>query len=373
MSERIRPIVMPKWGLAMQEGMVAKWLVEPGVEITAGQEIVDIETSKIANVFESPVAGKLRRVVAEEGETLPVGALLAVVADDAVSDGEIDDYVTKFQEEFATHAAEAAEAVPEPETIEVAGRRIRYLELGEGEGPPVVFIHGFGGDLANWQYNQEVLAERHRTIALDLPGHGGSSKEVEAGDVAALAASVEGFLDAKGIERAHLVGHSLGGAIAIDVACNWPSKVASMTLICPAGLGPEINTDYIEGFLAAKRRKQMRPVLEMLVADPKMVSREMVEEVLKFRRIDGVDRALRTIVDGVFPGGRQTTVVKDRLGEIEAPVQIVWGKEDRIIPPTHADGVPGQVRVHVLEDAGHMVHLEKSADVNALIEQLVGS
>ena len=61
MSERIRPIVMPKWGLAMQEGMVAKWLVEEGAEIRSGDEILDIETSKIANVYESPVAGPLRR------------------------------------------------------------------------------------------------------------------------------------------------------------------------------------------------------------------------------------------------------------------------------------------------------------------------
>src|SRR5690606_24872054 len=73
MSDRIRPIVMPKWGLAMQEGMVAKWLVEEGAEIGAGDEILDIETSKIANVFESPVAGPLRRIVVGEGETVPVG------------------------------------------------------------------------------------------------------------------------------------------------------------------------------------------------------------------------------------------------------------------------------------------------------------
>ena len=123
MSDAIRPVVMPKWGLAMQEGMVARWLVNEGATIAAGDEIMDIETSKIANVFESPVAGTLRRRVVGEGETVPVGALLAVVTDGAVPDGDIDGYVAKFQEEFAAHAAEAGETGPEPATVEAGGRR----------------------------------------------------------------------------------------------------------------------------------------------------------------------------------------------------------------------------------------------------------
>ena len=79
----IQTIVMPKWGLAMQEGMVAAWHVNVGDTVAKGQEIMDIETSKIANVFESPAAGKLRRRLVDAGETVPVGALLGVVADDA--------------------------------------------------------------------------------------------------------------------------------------------------------------------------------------------------------------------------------------------------------------------------------------------------
>ena len=76
----IKPITMPKWGLAMEEGVLARWAVEEGAEIALGQEIMDIETTKIANVFESPVAGVLRKKVVGEGETVPVGALLGVVA-----------------------------------------------------------------------------------------------------------------------------------------------------------------------------------------------------------------------------------------------------------------------------------------------------
>ena len=373
MSDQIRPIVMPKWGLAMQEGMVAKWLVGEGAEISAGDEILDIETSKIANVFESPVAGPLRRVVVGEGETVPVGALLGVVADSSVPDAELDAFIARFQEEFAAHADEA-EAAPEPETVDARGRRIRYLALGEGDGVPLVFIHGFGGDLNNWQFNQEALAAGQPTYALDLPGHGGSTKELGAGhaDVGALAAAVLDFMDVKDIAKAHLVGHSLGGAIALHLALNHGDRVGSVTAICSAGLGPEINMVYIDGFMAAKRRKQLQPVLEMLVADPAMVSREMIEDVLKFKRLDGVEAALNRIIEGTFAQGRQALQLTGRLGALTVPVQVIWGRQDRIIPVRHSEGLPNTIRVHVLDDAGHMVHMEKAAEVNELIKTLLG-
>src|SRR3954464_2140684 len=82
----VRPITMPKWGLAMEEGALARWAVEVGAPIALGQEIMDIETTKIANVFESPVAGVLRKKVVQEGETVPVGALLGVVSEASVPD-----------------------------------------------------------------------------------------------------------------------------------------------------------------------------------------------------------------------------------------------------------------------------------------------
>ncbi|HEX6014911.1 MAG TPA: alpha/beta fold hydrolase, partial [Geminicoccaceae bacterium] len=230
MTEAIQPIVMPKWGLAMQEGMLAAWHVAEGQEVTKGQEIADIETSKIANAFESPVSGPLRRRLVGEGETVPVGALLAVVADATVADDAIEAFVSDFQESFAAAAAQASVAGgPEPEYAEAGGRRLRYLKLGEAAGEPVIFIHGFGGDLNNWLFNQPALAEKRTTYALDLPGHGGSTKEVGAGDVGTMAAAVADFLAALGIEKAHLVGHSLGGAVSLDLALSHPERVASVT------------------------------------------------------------------------------------------------------------------------------------------------
>src|SRR5512132_3279815 len=101
MADAIKAIVMPKWGLAMQEGMVAKWLVEQGAEIRSGEQILDIETSKIATVYESPFEGPLRRRLVGEGETVPVGALLGVVADPSVSDADLDASIAHSPQQLA--------------------------------------------------------------------------------------------------------------------------------------------------------------------------------------------------------------------------------------------------------------------------------
>jgi pyruvate dehydrogenase E2 component (dihydrolipoamide acetyltransferase) len=371
MSEAIHSIVMPKWGLAMQEGMLAAWHVEEGQVISKGQEIMDIETSKIANVFESPLDGKLRRKIATEGETVPVGALLGVVADDSVTDSAIDAFVAEFQAGFAEAQAGAAAEAPEPVHVEAGGRRLRYLKLGEATGVPVVFLHGFGGDLNNWLFNQPALAERHTTFALDLPGHGGSTKAVGNGSLRAMAEAVLEFLAAVGVHRAHLVGHSMGGAVALDLALHHPEHVASATLVCPGGLGPDVAMDYIDGFIAANRRKKMEPVLQMLVANPDLVTGEMIEDVLKYKRLDGVEQALKTMRDALFPGGRQAVVLKEHLAGLRRPVQVIWGRQDRVVPAAHAEGLPGTVKMTMFEDAGHLAHMEKASEVNALIEAQV--
>src|SRR5262249_14964029 len=110
-----------------------------------------------------------------------------------------------------------------------------------------------------------------------------------------------------------------------------------------------------------------KPQLEKLFADPSLVSRDMIEQVLKYKRLDGVEAALRAIAAAVFPGGKQGLVLRDRLGEINVPVQVIFGTGDQIVPPSHASGLPKTVRVHMLEKAGHMPHMEVAGDVNRLI------
>ena len=362
---------MPKWGLAMQEGMVAEWQIAPGAEIAAGDEIMDIETSKIANVYESPVGGTFRKIVVEAGQTVPVGALLGVVAPASVGDDEIEAYVKDFNDNFDWDAA-AGDAGPEPETVDAGGQRLRYLKMGDGDGMPVIFIHGYGGDLYSWMFNQGELSADRTTYALDLPGHGGSTKDVGAGDLGVFTEAVHAFIHALDIEKAHLVGHSMGGATALAFAAEKPNRVASATLIAPAGLGSEINMDYINGFIEQKRAKKLRAVLEMLVADPGSITSEMVDEVIKFKRVDGVGPALEKLRDGLMPGGVQGSDLRSSLTALAVPVQVIWGKQDQILPAAHADGLPDAVAVTLYETTGHMPHMEKAAEVNELIGKLIG-
>jgi pyruvate dehydrogenase E2 component (dihydrolipoamide acetyltransferase) len=147
--------------------------------------------------------------------------------------------------------------------------------------------------------------------------------------------------------------------------------VASASLICPAGLGPEINAAFIDGFVGADRRKPLQPILQMLFADPSLVSRDMIDDVLKNKRLDGAPEALKAVAAANFAGGRQAVVLVDRLGDVGVPMQIIWGEKDQIIPARHATGLPPNVAIHVLPGAGHMPQMEKAAEVNRLLAALV--
>ncbi len=261
--------------------------------------------------------------------------------------------------------------VVKPQELEVGGRRLRYLELGAGDSVPVLLVHGFGADLNTWMFTQPALAEGRRVVALDLPGHGGSAKDVGSGDAERLTDAVEHAAGALGIERLHLVGHSMGGAIAALLALRRPELVATLTLIASTGLGPEINAAFIDGFVRASRRREAVEVLNLLVHDPSLVSRTMVEDVLRYKRLDGVASALATIAEAWFAGGRQSLDLTARLAGLKLPLQIIWGREDRIIPVAHAAALGDRLPVHILNDTGHLPHMEKAGEVNRLIKRLI--
>jgi pyruvate dehydrogenase E2 component (dihydrolipoamide acetyltransferase) len=371
MSGSITAITMPKWGLTMTEGKVVQWLKPPGESFAQGEELLEIETSKITNVVEADAAGTLQRIMAPEGTTLPVGALLAVIAPAETPAADIDAFVAQF--EVVEPAGEAAEEVapPAPRELTALGRTLRCLELGNG-GVPVLLLHGFGADLNSWMFNQPALCAGRRTLALELPGHGLSSKDVGAGDAAFFTDMAESALDVLGVEHMHVVGHSMGGALAVLLATRRPERVATLSLLAPAGFGPNINGGFIDALVRASRRRDAVEALQLLVHDPSLVSRTMVEDFLRYKRLDGVPQALETIAHAWFPGGRQSVNLGDAWRTLRVPVQVIWGRDDRIIPASHADSVATVAAVHVLDGVGHLPHMEKSGEVNRLIRAMIG-
>jgi pyruvate dehydrogenase E2 component (dihydrolipoamide acetyltransferase) len=368
MSTRIHAISMPKWGMTMTEGLVADWLANEGDAVAADDDVIEIETTKITNVMEAHATGVLKRRVIDAGTTVPVGTLLGVIAPDDTTEAEIEAFISEFvPPELGEDDLDGANA---SRSVVAGPHKLNVLTAGDG-GETLLLLHGFGGDLNSWLFNQPALAEHHTVHALDLPCHGHSSHSISSGSVPDLAQAVLAAADALGAPRFHLVGHSLGGAIALYLAMKHAERVASATLVCPGGLGPEINMAFIDGFVAADRRKLMKQALSLLFAKSEAVTRQMIEEALKYKRLDGVAENLGVIAAANFQDGKQAGGMRAGLAGSNVPMQVVWGESDAIIPATHAKDLPAQVAVHVIENAGHMPHMEQSRAFNALVARFV--
>jgi pyruvate dehydrogenase E2 component (dihydrolipoamide acetyltransferase) len=361
---RIARVTMPKWGLSMTSGKITEWLVEEGEEVQEGAELAEIDTDKIVGTLEAPAAGVVRRIIAEADSSAPVGATIAVLAPAEVPDGDVDQVVAEAAEQLASGEVEEP-AGPVVATVEVDGRAIAHATMGEGE-EVVVLVHGYGGDKNSWLFVQEPLARTRTVHAIDLPGHGESGKDVGDGSLDTLAATVLGFLDAVGAERAHLVGHSLGGAVATAVAAGAPDRVSALTLVSPAGFG-EVDASYLRGFAEAESRRELRPHLGKLFADEGQVNRQLVDDLLRYKRLDGVQAALRTLLGTLLDGDEQAIDGAALLASVQVPVVVVWGRADRVLAPADAAAL-GRAELRLVDQAGHMAHMEQPHAVVDAVE-----
>ena len=357
----------------MEEGEFLSWLVAPGDEIRLGQEIAEIETTKIAGTVEAVASGTVRRLLAKEQQVLPVGALLAVLADDNESDEAIENFIAKFQVVERADLGKMTNAGPRTERLSLGDLDIFYLEYvpeqADLQKPPILFVHGFGGDSGNWLFNAEKFGAAQRVIALDLPGHGKSSKRLADGSITGLASTLQLFLENLGLSRVQLVGHSLGAAIALRLALLDPARVAGLVLICPALAGKAVNREFISAFINARTRKQMKPILQTLFADAELVTAELIENILKYKRLDGVDAALQCIAEASLLH-TDFAFTADEVAQLNIPITLVWGVSDKIL----SDGatclvIKKPAAEYRVENSGHMPHMENSAMVNGIIER----
>lgn len=255
--------------------------------------------------------------------------------------------------------------------LRLGGQTVHVRQMGTGPGLPLVLVHGFGGSVTNWQLTQQVQATNRRVIAFDLPGHGKSSVLSGLPTLEHLAQVSAHVLAGMGVSRAHVLGHSLGGGIALSLLGMNPALVASLSLLAPAGLGRDVNMAFITGFVEATTVADMAAAMAMAVYDPRLIGRKVAEFLLDARMTPGAREALRAIAQTCFPNGEQANDLRPLLQNPPCPVQMIWGEADRVLPSAQAQGLPAHVPCHLLPRTGHLPHIEQADRVNGMIKDFL--
>lgn len=248
---------------------------------------------------------------------------------------------------------------------------------GEPARPTVLLVHGLLGSRHHWDGVFDAtgnVAADVRLIAPDLFGHGGSVKPRGDYSLGAQAAALRDLLDHLGIDRATLVGHSLGGGIALQFSYLFPERLDRLVLVSSGGLGREVSpflksaalpgAEYVLPVLASRwMQDRVAPLVRVLRAVGVGAGRETVEAFRGFSTLsDAMSRqAFLASVRGVIDTGGQSVSARDHLPQVP-PTLIVWGAADRTIPVAHgisaADAIPGS-RLEVFETAGHFPFLDE--------------
>lgn len=266
----------------------------------------------------------------------------------------------------ATPAAATSSAPPRMMADTAASSWLRR----EGEGVPLVLIHGFGSESASWRPFLAAFSRPMPILSIELPGHGAAA-DLEAGGFDDLVAHAEAELAAQGVSVAHLAGHSLGGAVATALAAGATVEARSLFLLAPAGLGPEINTGFTQGFAAARDEAAVRTWMGQLVADPAVFSDGFIRASARARADGRLPEAQTRLAPRLFAEGTQRFSVRPLLDRLPMRTKVVSGASDRIIPASHMQGLPGRVALHVFAGLGHMPHLEDRIAVAGLLDELV--
>ena len=267
--------------------------------------------------------------------------------------------------------------------IDAAGLRIRVVETGGGDRAPVLLVHGVGGWAENWAEVMPLIArDGRRVVAFDLPGFGESERPVEPdyfGVPSFYATIVDAVRARLGLERPHLVGHSLGGGIAFVTAISHPARYRSLTLAAPGGLGSDIAL-FLRllslpgmGLLArlGDPRRTARQLLRTAFVDPARIPPHLLAESERYAgtypETLRVMRAVATI-RGVRSTLRDRWVARAR--EYDGPALVVWGRGDVVVPADHAAAVGTalpQAGLELIDSAGHLVMAERPAEFAAAV------
>lgn len=266
-------------------------------------------------------------------------------------------------------------AVPKIERAEVSlhGHRVNFNIAGRG--PAVVLIHGVAGRAGQWDQTVQLLAENHTVIAPDLLGHGDSAKPRGDYSLGAHASGIRDLLVGLRIERASVVGHSLGGGIAMQFAYQYPERCERLVLVSSGGLGSEVHallraatlpgSELVLPLIAHPRVVEIASLIPRALGRLGLRTRVDLEEMARgYQSLSNAEarsafiHTLRAVID---PSGQRINA-SDRLYlASKMPSLVVWGRRDRIIPVEHAKpthkSMPGS-RLELFDEAGHFPHLD---------------
>jgi 4,5:9,10-diseco-3-hydroxy-5,9,17-trioxoandrosta-1(10),2-diene-4-oate hydrolase len=269
--------------------------------------------------------------------------------------------------------------------MNVGGLPVRYLVAGEGA--PLVLLHALGESALDWRWVLPALAHTHRVYAVDLPGFGYSGKPSAEYSSAFFARFVGAYLDALGLERAALVGNSLGGLVALRLAVSEPARVSTLGLVASAGLGRVITyalrlptlPGYGEAAIAwgktplgAAQRAWLR--VPLLFARPERAPAEWITEQTRIAQLPGFTEATISALRAHVDLRGQREVLEDQLPHLEMPTLIVWGKRDRVFPYSQAQKAISRLRQGYLElipDCGHLPQIERHDRFAAILGQFL--
>ncbi len=265
-------------------------------------------------------------------------------------------------------------------TVQVDGQRIAYLD--QGEGSPVILVHGLGGTLWNWEYQQVALGSTYRVITLDLIGSGYSDKPNIDYRPEQQVEYLRGFMDALEIPRAALVGNSMGAGLVCGLALAHPSRVDRLVLIggLPNNVREKLGETYVKTAVESRApiwlvevgnwfagRSLTRAVLSELIHDDSLLTPAVIERSYQNRKRPGLIPPLIRLTRNLdlWEQGYAS-----RLHEIQQPTLVLWGEEDRVFPPAVGralhDTIAGS-RFELIPEAGHMPQWERPEAVNAIL------
>jgi pimeloyl-ACP methyl ester carboxylesterase len=260
-----------------------------------------------------------------------------------------------------------------PRTIDAGGIETSYLEAGAGE--PVVMLHGSGpgvSAMANWQHNIGTLSQRFRVLAPDIVGFGATERPDDVVySLRTWTDHIWAFLDAHGIEKTAIVGNSLGGRIALQMATDRPDQITKMVLMGSPGVGMTL-TDGLAALRAYEpSHDAMRDLLRNYFAvDPAMITDELVAIRYEASIADGAYEAYRTMFFDPRHAGSELGITEDEVRAIATPALLVHGREDKVVPlqvSVTMLGLLPNADLHVFSACGHWTQIERADEFSALV------